>query len=189
MRLFIIAFVLLFCSSAFALDQQEESILAGLSNCITKQCKSDETRVYALMEFVHDRVKPKEGEDPYKQISDLERIQTGVGWCNHQAKIFMHLAYYQEIKTRLIYLMNDDGTASPHTIAEWWNGKEWIIADPLFMIYGISREEIRQSVGWDDIPYSFFRQKFPLIKDRPDEWLRCYINEPQIIFEYNPLPN
>jgi len=181
MRLFVIAFVLLFCSSAFAMDQQEESVLAGLSNAITEGNKSDETKVYALMEFVHDRVKSKEGEDPSKQISDLERIQTGVGWCNHQAKIFMHLAYYQEIKTRLVYLMNDDGTASPHTIAEWWNGKEWIIVDPLFMIYGISREDIKKD---------FKRLKrFELIKDRPDEWLRCYINEPQIVFEYNPLPN
>lgn len=180
MKLFIVVFSLLFCSLAFAIDQQEESTLAGLSDAIVEGRKSDETKVYALMEFVHDRVKPKEGEDPYKQISDLERIQSGVGWCNHQAKIFMHLAYYQEIKTRLIYLMNDDGTASPHTIAEWWNGKEWIIADPLFMIYGLSR---------DDIKSDFSRlEKFNFIKDRPKEWLECFVNEPQIVFEYNPLP-
>ena len=167
-------------------DIKEESLIHGLSNSIVEGCKTNETKILALMSFVHDTVKPKTGEDPYKQLSTLERIQTGVGWCNHQATVFMHLAYYQEIKTRLLYLMDSENKTSPHTIAEMWDGERWVIVDPMFMITGITRDRIRQENMIDDKPFSWFRGNFPLIADRPDEWLRCYINEPQIVFEYNP---
>ena len=186
----VIVGVILLTSFCFAqeVDIKEEALVHGLSNAIVEGCKTDETKVTALMTFVHDKVKPKEGENPYEQMSTLKRIEKGAGWCNHQAVIFMHLAYYQEIRTRLLYLIADDGVTSPHTIAEWHDGTKWIIVDPLFMMTGITRDEIRKSVLIDDIPFSLFKGQFPVIADRPNEWLKCFINEPKVIFEYDTRP-
>lgn len=160
------------------IDPKEESLVQGLANAIIKECKTDNDKVTALMTFVHDNIKPKEGENPYEKLTTLQRIQKGVGWCNHQAVIFMHLGYYAGLRTQLLYLQNDDASASPHTIAEYWNGKEWIIIDPLFMITGVSREDIKKDFS--------ILKRFELIKDRPDSWLRCFVNEPQVVFGYDP---
>jgi hypothetical protein len=160
------------------LNVAEESMIHGISDAVVSGCRTDDETVRALMKFVREKISPKEGVNPYERMSTMKRIQSGTGWCNHQAVVFMHLAYYQGIRTRLLYLKADDGVTSPHTIAEYFDGLRWVIVDPMFGLTGISREDIKKDMN--------ILKRMDSFKGRADEWLRCFINEPEVVFEYNP---
>jgi hypothetical protein len=46
----------------------------------------------------------------------------------------MRLLQAQKIKTRMLYLLNAEGTTSPHTIGEAYIEGRWVILDPMFEV-------------------------------------------------------
>ena len=132
-------------------------------------------------EYVHKTIQPKSGEDPYEQLSVHERLQSGVGWCNHQADVFMLIISYMGITSRLVYLLDDNGV-SPHTIAEIYDGKRWVIVDVgnnlnLRTKDGLmaTREDLRE-----DFTILTENEKVKELGYDKD-YLKMYVNEAQII--------
>ena len=127
-------FICLICPNSFAVIQEDMAKIKVISDEIVKDCPNDEQKVLALSHYVCLKLKPdaSKGILPDAQMSVTDRLDSGVGWCNHQIGVFMRLAEAQGIRTRMLYLLNKEGTDSPHTIGEAYLNGRWIIVDPLF---------------------------------------------------------
>jgi hypothetical protein len=123
--------LLLSACKCFAIQEDFDKI-KKISDEAVKDCKTDEEKVLALSHYVYLKLKPDEtkGVSPQAQMSTCDRLGSGVGWCNHQVAVFMRLAESQKIKTRMLYLLNKEGTESPHTIGEAYIENRWVIVDP-----------------------------------------------------------
>ena len=136
MRLVIISLIALclLCPNSYAEFQEDLAKIKTISDEVVSSCKDDEHKVIALTHYVHAKLKPdaSKGIAPDTKMSTTDRLDSGVGWCNHQVTVFMYLAQVQGISTRMLYLINKEGTASPHTIGEAYLNGRWVIVDPLF---------------------------------------------------------
>ncbi len=104
--------------------------LQDISDGLVKGSSFEQT-ITILCDHVYNKMQPNGNGIPLEkaqQMSNREKYHAGVGWCNHQVDVFMQLAQRQGIKTRMLYLLNEDKSNSPHTIAEAFNGK-WIVVD------------------------------------------------------------
>ncbi len=130
MRYILIIALCLITTSAYSLTDSitEELWLRQLADTLQGNITNVDDAVTVTRQYVYDKIKTKQGADPYEKLSVYDRLQSGIGWCNHQAEIFMQLVCYMGISSRLVYLIADDGT-SPHTIAEVFDGKKWLIVD------------------------------------------------------------
>ena len=197
MRILITALVALTLASdchAIRSPQQDQMILKQMSDNIVaplgpKAATVEKIRV--LRRYIHERMKPVavpigQGDviDATSNTTILDRIIMGSGWCNHQAEAFITLAVIQGIPCRLVFLMNKEGTASHHSIAEAYVDDKWIIVDPMFNIDKvITREDVKKnpSVLWD----------VPAIKDReknetPEavhKWLEVFQNKAFLVYQ------
>lgn len=61
--------------------------------------------------------------------SPLVFLLNGYALCDQQAKVLTRLLYFQNINARAVPLYFDSGLSN-HTIFEWHDGKNWVIADP-----------------------------------------------------------
>lgn len=122
--------IFLLISSQLVFGEMPGETLKEISDYIVRNCITQEEQVIALREYIYENIKPdyKLGR-PAEILKPLERLRRGVGWCNHQAEIFMYLAKEQGITTRLIFLLNEMGTSSPHTIAEARINDRWVVVD------------------------------------------------------------
>ena len=127
MKLLIVLFASIFVAfNCYALS------LYDLSNEICKDCSTDEQKVVALREAVYNQMKPNGNGHTLDEVRshNLEWAwENGVGWCDTQARVFMHLAREQGITTRLLFLMTKCMHTSPHTIAEAKLGNRWVVVD------------------------------------------------------------
>jgi len=122
----------LICGKSYAI-QEDFVRIKEISDSVIKDCKTDEDKVIALSHFVHTKLQPDESKIPANAVmSTVDRLDAGVGFCNHQVAVFMRLCEAQKIKTRMLYLLNKEGTSSPHTIGEAWVNSRWVIVDPIF---------------------------------------------------------
>jgi len=106
--------------------------LYKLSNEICKDCSTDEQKVVALREHVYEKMKPNGNGynlEDVRSNSLMWCYENGVGWCDTQARVFMHLAREQGISTRLIFLLSPCMHTSPHTIAEAKIDNRWVVVD------------------------------------------------------------
>ena len=200
MKVFLTALVALtLATSAYARSpQQDREVLKQMSDNIVAPLGDVPmyTKVNVLSQFIATKMKPVNARVGLQEItatSDtpiLDRIMFGSGWCNHQAEAFIVLASFQHIKTRLVFLMNKDATASHHSIAEAWVDGRWVIVDPMFNIdiknaegLPISRDDVRID------PTLLWKAK--LIKKRADfetheavvEWLKVFEYPAYIVYE------
>ena len=106
--------------------------ITAISNEVVEGCKNDAEKVLTISHYVFLKLKPdaSKGIPPNAKMTVVDRLESGVGWCNHQVGAFMALAYAQGIRTRMLYLLNREGTASPHTIGEAFIDGKWYIIDP-----------------------------------------------------------
>ncbi len=130
MKIILIIALCLITTYAYPLADSimEELWLRQLADTLQGDIQNVDDACKVTQQYVYDKIKTKQGADPYERLSIYERIKSGVGWCNHQAEIFMQLISYMGISSRLVYLIADDGT-SPHTIAEVFDGEKWLIVD------------------------------------------------------------
>ena len=122
---------LLISVNAYGLVENFDKI-TEISNEVVKDCKNDTEKVLTISHFVFLELKPdaSKGIPANARMSVVDRLESGVGWCNHQVGVFMALSYAQGIRTRMLYLLNREGTASPHTIGEAFIDGKWYIIDP-----------------------------------------------------------
>ncbi|MBU1808894.1 MAG: transglutaminase-like domain-containing protein [Candidatus Omnitrophica bacterium] len=182
-------------------EQQEKNI----SDEAVKGCKTREEKIQALRHFVYEHIKPVYGKgvNPNDVMSPIERLNRGVGWCNESAEVFMHLAQYQGIKTRLLFLtkkgvdlnnMSECMKTSPHSIAEAWDGDRWVIVDTLFDLdmknkdgKMASRQDVKKDITLiKNTPAMKARKSdLKLTDEQLEEWLSCYYNPPLLVGEMN----
>ena len=100
---------------------------------LTKDSGTPEDEAILLRAFVHENVHPVPGEHNRLDTIGIEKLTSGIGWCDQVSRVFMQLARSQSISTRLLFLLNEDGS-SPHSIAEAWVGKKWATMDAAYDI-------------------------------------------------------
>ncbi len=180
----------------YSVGQDCDQDLKAISDQVVKGKTTLEDKVLAIQHFVHEKITPVGNTwvKPDFVMSSADRLNVGVGWCNHMASIFCHMASLEGITTRLLYLMDDTGN-SPHTIAEALDGDRWVIIDPLFDL------EIRNSEGKlatrQDLQKDLnliisapAMQKRKVNNNLTDkmlaDWLKCYTNRPMQVFILEP---
>lgn len=128
-------FLLIFCLANPSYAVQEDLAKNKIiSDEVVKDCKTVEEKVITLSHYVFLKLKPDEskGITPLTGMNTTDRLESGIGWCNHMVSVFMRLAEAQHIPTRMLYLINKEGTSSPHTIGEAYLDGRWVIIDPMF---------------------------------------------------------
>lgn len=150
MKYFII-FLCLICliqTKTYAIEEDFAKI-KEISDSIVKDCKGDAEKVLTLSHYVHLKLKPDHsaGISPNAIMSTVDRLESGIGWCNHLVLVFMRLAEAQGIHSRMLYLINREGTSSPHTIGEALVDGKWYVIDPqLDFNVLVTRNEIMQNL-------------------------------------------
>ena len=86
-------------------------------------------KIASIRSFVHENVLPIHAYPNKLDVLALEKLLSGIGWCDQQARVFMQLARSIGVTTRLLFLRAESG-ASPHSIAEALapDGR-WVIVD------------------------------------------------------------
>ena len=102
-----------------------------ISSEILRQQRTFEEKVRKLRSFVHQNVSPVHGEECRPDTVAVDKLVSGIGWCDQMSRVFMQLAKTRGITTRLLFLLDEKGS-SPHTIAEAWDGRRWVIVDTAY---------------------------------------------------------
>lgn len=91
---------------------------------------TDRERLTALMEWVHDNVRPQFAA-PARLVADgtLDIVRRGYGYCDQSAHVFATLAHFAGYDVHLLFLHTADGV-SPHTVAEVRVDGRWVLVDP-----------------------------------------------------------
>jgi len=193
--------VILFCAllvSRYAHADDYEEKVKKMSDEAAKGCATFEDKVRALRHYVHIKmqvpipaVKPNGDPidpDEITPLNTIQKLTSGYGgWCYHQATVFTHLARKQGITTRLVLLLNRERTESPHTIAEAFDGKRWVIVDPYFDMELINKDG-KMASREDIIKDMDILRNSPTIKElakkdsrwKNDRFLRMYTNPPTV---------
>lgn len=106
--------------------------LQDISDNLVKDSSGFEQTITILMNHVYDKMKPNGNGinlAAARKMTNKQKYFAGVGWCNHVVDVFMEMAQRQGIKTRMLYLLSEDKSNSPHTIAEAFDGNKWIVVD------------------------------------------------------------
>ncbi len=97
----------------------------------TAGCTNDLERGLALLTRAMPQVLRHPGMPPLgkpvppdRNLDDEALLATGSGWCNEQARVFIRLCQVAGIPARMIHLFGQN-----HTIAEFYAGGGWIMAD------------------------------------------------------------
>jgi len=192
--IFAVVVAMLFAVTVRAEIIEDFAKIKGISDSVCVGATSNEEKVIALSHYVYMKLKPdaSKGIEPFAQLSTTDRLESGVGWCNHQIAVFMRLAEQQHIKTRMLYLTDSAGESSPHTIGEAWIGGRWVIIDPMFD--QVLRNEKGELASLRDVyKNKDILKTVPLIQARLEEnyhgdeaefenWIDNYLNP--VIFVY-----
>ncbi len=106
--------------------------LQDISDELVKDCLTFEQTITVLSNHVYDKMKPNGNGitlTEARKMTNKEKYFAGVGWCNHQVNVFMELAQRQGLRTRMLYLLDEDMAVSIHTIAEADYKGKWIVVD------------------------------------------------------------
>jgi transglutaminase-like putative cysteine protease len=138
MRLLFIGILCLISVNVYAVNEDLAKNKA-ISDEITQGCLDNRQKILAISHYVYLKLKPdaSKGITPEMQMNTSDRLESGIGWCNHQVSVFMRLCEAQHIKTRMLYLINKEGTSSPHTIGEAYLDGKWVIVDPQNDLQGL----------------------------------------------------
>ncbi|MGB2706116.1 MAG: transglutaminase-like domain-containing protein [Candidatus Omnitrophota bacterium] len=91
-------------------------------------------KITVLRNFVNESVLPINPRQARLDTCAIEKLISGIGWCDQQARIFMQLARSIGISSRLLFLKDNSGS-SPHSVAEVLApDKRWVIVDSAFKL-------------------------------------------------------
>lgn len=107
---------------------------------ITDNLNTFHDKVIAIRDYVHETIHPIQGYHNRLDTVGIEKLISGIGWCDQQSRVFMQLASSIGITTRLLFLRSDSGD-SPHTVAEALSPrKRWVLVDTSFRLDLTNRE-------------------------------------------------
>lgn len=132
--LFSIILLLIVLVSLFIVINEKnynDIMMEYISTGVVRSCDSFEEKVRTLRRFAHENVHPVGNEENRPDTVGIDKLISGIGWCDQTSRVFMQLAKRQGITTRLIFLLNKNGS-SPHTIAEAWDGERWVLVDSAY---------------------------------------------------------
>lgn len=164
MKKLIIALLIIGVSFTSYALQEDWVRIKSTADEVVKGCQNPEEKVWELSHYVHEKLHPDTNFPSNAIMSTMDRLDSGVGWCNHQVAVFMALARTQGIKTRMLYLLNKEGTASPHTIGEALINGKWVVVDP--MIDLMKRNENNELISrYDIMKNPKYITENPIVKD------------------------
>jgi len=169
--------------------EEDFAKIKEISDSVVKDCANDAEKVLALSHYVYLKLKPDadKGIPPNAIMSTIDRLDSGVGWCNHQVAVFMRLAQAQGIKTRMLYLISRDGTSSPHTIGEALIDDKWCVVDPqLDFNVLVTRAEIQKNPDIIKNLPLMQKRKIEIYKndeERFNEWAELYYIPAMLVYE------
>jgi len=105
-----------------------------VARSLTDNNDTFEGRVVAIRDFVHENVLSINGYHNRLDTVAIEKLTSGIGWCDQQSRVFMQLARAKGITTRLLFLLLASGS-SPHSVAEALapDGR-WMIVDSAYKL-------------------------------------------------------
>jgi len=184
----LLAVILMVTLYAVVSEKHYNSVFAEyVSGRIIEGDDGFEQKVRSLRTFIHENVSPVKGEENRLDTVSVEKLTSGIGWCDQMSRVFMQLARKQGITTRLLFLLKENGS-SPHSIAEAWDGERWVVVDPGFNLElsnkdGVmaSREDIEADVSIlrDNSKVKMFTVYNPIWED--EDFLAAYFRTPMYI--------
>lgn len=107
---------------------------------LTRRLAIFEEKVAALRSFVHENIHPIAGYDNRLDTVGVDKLLSGIGWCDQQSRVFMQLARGVGITSRLLFLLDHDGN-SPHSVAEvLTSDKRWVVVSVLYNLDFINKD-------------------------------------------------
>jgi transglutaminase-like putative cysteine protease len=102
-----------------------------------------------VLQWVHDHLAHPHiagGVPADRALTEEAIIESGRGWCNEQARVFVALCEVREIPARLCFLFHAYKQCG-HVAAEAWDGAQWVFYDPTFNITvpGTEARELTQA--------------------------------------------
>jgi len=101
----------------------------------TSDLKTDREKALALLTkalprvFMHPTMPPLGPAcRPNRALDDEALLQSGTGFCNEQARVFVRLCQVAKIPARMVYLFYSCGRGG-HTVAEFYADSRWAMAD------------------------------------------------------------
>jgi hypothetical protein len=112
--------------------------LPGLENIVRNlKHESVERTVNAILEFIAERIlHPEIPPSRYavasdRNLSEEEVLESGRGWCNEQARVFVRLCQIAGIPARLVHFFYSS-LRGGHTVVEYLDPAGWCMADATY---------------------------------------------------------
>jgi len=159
---------------------------------VTDGARNFKEKIIRLRDFVNENTASI--SDYYNRLDTcaIEKLITGIAWCDQQARVFMQLARSMGITTRLLFLRNKEGF-SPHSVAEALTPDgRWIIVDPAYKLDLIRKDGF--CAGQADIkenPNIISRNKRVCLRAKYEsrwaeaDYLSIYSNPPRYVITKN----
>lgn len=88
-----------------------------LARKITADKDSFKGKVFAIRDFVNQNIHPIAGYKNRLDTVAIDKLLSGIGWCDQQTRVFMQICRSANITTRLLFLRTKEGL-SVHSVAE-----------------------------------------------------------------------
>ncbi len=115
-----------------------------------------------------------------RNLDDETLLNSGVAWCNEQARAYVRLCQVAGIPARLICLFYADN-ATGHVVSEFYADGHWAMADPSFACVFpdaggklMSAEEIHHTGPAKRLAHAVYRARFEELLRLPDDELSTY---------------
>jgi len=159
-----------------------------ITRSVTASSGNFDEKIIALRDFVSENVISIAGYHNRLDTCAIEKLTSGIGWCDQQARVFMQLARSIGITSRLLFLKTKDGV-SPHSVAEVLApDKRWVIVDTAYKIDLINKDGAFATQSDIEEDLSIIRDKKrvklrskaePRLAD--PEYLSVYYNPPEYV--------
>lgn len=135
-----IASLYLVVSYGISEDRYNKIMKYYIARRITDRLPSFQDKVIAIRNYVHETVHPIRGYQNRLDTVAIDKLISGIGWCDQQARVFMQVASSIGITTRLLFLHTDSGS-SPHTVVEALSPrKRWVLVDVAYQLDLINKD-------------------------------------------------
>ena len=103
-----------------------------VARSLTDKRDSFDEKITAIRDFVHENVLPIHGYPNRLDTCAIEKLTSGIGWCDQASRVFMQLARSIGITSRLLFLRLESGS-SPHSVAEALAPDgSWVVVDTMY---------------------------------------------------------
>jgi len=134
--------------------QYDKAMTYFVSRSITKDLRGFDEKIITIRDFVHYNVRPVTNYPNRLDTIAIDKLLSGVGFCDQQSRVFMQLAHNVGITSRLLFLKPKSGP-SPHSVAEALEPDgRWIIVDVAYNLDLVnaegkfaSQEDIRKDLN------------------------------------------